>query len=162
MSRGEPTVNDVIKVGRVSAVFPERCTATVIFPDRDNVVSKELSIGQKSALLNRAEFLPDPGEHVICAFYGNGLSEGVVLCSIYDKANPPTVGNQERTIYTWPDGAEFFYDRKQHIMQFKDSYGAFMLFKNGEILLQGRPNIHLNPDDLDPEPIALHVGNIFD
>ena len=144
MSRGEPTVNDVIKVGRVSAVFPERCTATVIYPDRDNVVSKELSIGQKSALLNRAEFFPDPGEHVVCAFYGNGLSEGVVLCSLYDKPNPPTVGNQERTVYIWPDGAEFFYDREQHIMQFKDSYGSVIRMAGGDITVKAAGNGYIN------------------
>lgn len=144
MSRKEPTANDVIRVGLVSAVFPERCTATVVFPDRENLVSKELSIGQKNTLLNRAEFLPDPGEHVVCAFFGNGLAEGVILCTIYDKNNPPTVGNQERTIYTWPDGAEWFYDREQHIMQFKDSYGSVIRMAGGHITVKAAANVYIN------------------
>lgn len=114
MSRKEPTVNDVIRVGRISAVFPERGTATVTFPDRGGLVSKEIPIGQPNTLLNKDYVLPDPGEHVVCAFFGNGLSEGVVLCSIYDAKNVPATNDPDKRTVLFPDGTRLEYDRKTH------------------------------------------------
>ena len=41
MSRQAPTTNDVIRVGRVTAVYEERHTVTVEFKDRgDGIVTK--------------------------------------------------------------------------------------------------------------------------
>ena len=162
MSRKNPTVNDVIRVGRVSAVYPERGTVTVQFPDRDGLVSKELSIGQKNTFKNKDECLCDPGEHVVCAFYGNGLSEGVVLCSIYDRKNNPLVGNKDIRLIIFENGTSLFHDRKENIMQIMDHYGSFVLFKDGDIILQSARNIHLNPGDIAPIQIAPHLESQFD
>lgn len=162
MSRREPTVNDVIRVGRVSAVFPERNTATVMFPDRDGLVSKELAIGQRNTLKNKDEVLPDPGEHVICAFFGNGLSEGVILGSIYDQKNVPPVGDKDRRLVIFENGTHLFHDRKENILQIMDHYGSFILFKNSDIIMQSARHIHLNPGDIVPEYIAPHLGSQFD
>ena len=164
MSRKEPTVNDAIRVGRISAVYPERCTATVLFPDRDGLVSKELSIGQRNTLKNNDECLYDPGEHVLCAFYGNGLSEGAVLCSIYDANNLPMVGDKDRRLVVFEDGAHIFHDRKNHIFQIMDYYGSFILFKDGDIVQQSARHVHLNPHDIPAENVKgpAHLAAQFD
>lgn len=114
MSRAEPTVNDVIRVGKVSAVFPERSTATVEFKDRDGLVSKELAIMQGNTLKDRDYRLMDVGEHVVCAFFGNGLSEGVVLGAIYDRKNDNDTNDVDVRRTTFEDGADILYNRKEH------------------------------------------------
>ena len=163
MSRKQPTVNDVIRVGRVSAVFPERNAAIVLFPDRDGLVSKELSVGQRNTLKNKDEVLPDPGEHVICAFFGNGLSEGVVLCSVFDRKNNPMVGDKDRRLVIFENGAHFFHDRRQNILQIMDHFGSFVLFKDADIIIQSKRHVHINPGDMLPEEITPpHLGSLFD
>lgn len=162
MSRKEPTVNDVIRVGRISAVYPERMTATVLFPDRSGLVSKELAIAQKNTLKNKDQVLPDPGEHVVCAFFGNGLSEGVVLNAIFDANNAPVVANGDVRLIAFENGASLFHDRKQHLMQIMDHYGSFILFKDSDIIVQSKRHIHLNPGDVAPIDIPAHIGSQFD
>lgn len=114
MSRREPTANDVVRVGRVSAVYPERGTVAVEFPDRERLVSKELAVGQRNTRRNADEVHLDVGEKVVCAFYGNGLAEGVVLGCIYDTKNPPKVGAADQRTLTFQDGTRIFYNRKTH------------------------------------------------
>lgn len=145
MSRAEPTVSDVIRVGKVSAVFPERATATVEFKDRDGLVSKELAVMQGNTLKNRDYRLVDVGEHVICAFFGNGLSEGVVLGAIYDRKNDAPIDEQDTRCTIFEDGAAVFYDRKEHVFQIKDSHGSFIQMKDGNITIQSAALLLLNP-----------------
>lgn len=90
MSRKEPSANDVIRVGRISAVYPERHTATVQFSDRSGIITKELPVMACRTLKNKFYHMPDENEQAVCAFYGNGLSEGVIIGSVYseNKQNP--------------------------------------------------------------------------
>jgi phage baseplate assembly protein V len=144
VSRKEPTVNDIIRVGKISAVYPERGTATVQFPDRDGLVSKELAIGQRNTLKNKDESFPDPGEHVVCAFFGNGLSEGVILSAIYDAKNRPNTGNPDIRVTEFEDGTTFTVDRKSHIVKIEDSFGSYIEFADGNIYIKSAGNIYLN------------------
>ena len=144
MSRGKPSVNDIIRVGKISAVYPERGTATVQFPDRDRLVSKEIAIGQTNTLKNKDETFPDPGEHVVCAFYGNGLSEGVILSAIYDAKNKPPVGDPDVRTTKFEDGTTFSVDRKGHIVEIKDSFWSYIKFADGNIYIKSAGDIYLN------------------
>lgn len=145
MSRAEPTVNDVIRVGKISAVFPERATASVEFRDRDGLVSKELAIMQRNTLKNKDYALFDVGEHVICAFFGNGASEGVILGAIYDRKNDASLDEQDTRSVIFEDGAAVFYDRKDHVFQIKDAHGSFIQMKDGNITIQSAGQLLLNP-----------------
>jgi phage baseplate assembly protein V len=144
MSRQEPTVNDVIRVGKISAVYPERGTATVQFPDRGGLVSKELAISQINTLKNKDESFPDPGEHVVCAFFGNGLSEGVILSAIYDAKNKPNTGNPDIRTTKFEDGTTCTVDRKNHIVEIKDSFGSYIKFADGDIRIKSARHLYLN------------------
>lgn len=140
MSRKEPSINDVIRVGRVSAVYPERHTVKVDFPDRgDGLVTKELSVTSSLTRKNHFYALPDEGEHVICAFYGNGLSEGAVLGSIYDKGNTPPIPDRDIYSVVFEDGTQVTVDRKNHVVEIRDSYESVLHFEDGNILLKA-PN----------------------
>lgn len=114
MSRENPSTKDILRVGKVSAVFPERCTATVEFKMRDGLVTKELAIMQGNTLKNRDYRLVDVGEHVACAFYGDGASEGLILGCIYDRKNDNDTNAQDVRRLTFDDGADIRYDRAEH------------------------------------------------
>ena len=115
MSRKEPSVNDVIRVGRVSAVYEERHTVKVDFADRGGgLVSKEISVCSVLTRKNHFYALPDVGEHVVCAFYGNGLSEGAVIGAIYDANNLPPIPDGDICSIVFEDETSLSYDRKNH------------------------------------------------
>ena len=146
MSRKEASANDVIRVGRVVAVFEEHHTVTVEFQDRgDGIVTKELPVGVSLTLKNHAHALPDEGEHVVCAFYGNGLAEGVVLCAIYDEKNHPPCCDRDRYYIEFEGGAHLLVDRKERFIQIRDFEGSWIKMKNGSIFMESAtPYIDLN------------------
>lgn len=134
MSRKDPSANDVIRVGRVSAVYPERHTVTVEFTDRgDGLITKELPVRAALSRKNHFYAMPDEGEHVICAFYGNGLSEGVVLGAIYDDGNAPPIPDRDVYSVLFEDKTRLMVDRKNHIVEIKDSFGSTIRMQDGFI-----------------------------
>ena len=153
MSRAAPTANDIVRVGKVVATYPERHTVTVKFEDRgDGLTTKELPVGTSLTLKNHSYALPDIGEHVVCLFYGNGLSEGVVISAVYDNKNLPPCGNQDRYYFEVEGGAHLLVDRKEKFIRIRDFEGSFILMKGGDIIIQAAQNLHLNPG---AEPVSL-------
>jgi len=145
MSRKDPSANDVVRVGRVSAVYPERHTVTVEFPDRgDGLITKELPVRAALSRKNHFYAMPDEGEHVICAFYGNGLSEGTVLGAIYDDGNGPPIPDRDSYSILFEDKTQLIVDRKNHIVEIKDSFGSFIRFADGNIYIKSAKNVYIN------------------
>lgn len=152
-----------LRAGRVSSYDPKTHTARIKFSDRGGLVSLPYQVGLPNTAGNREERHLDVGEHVLCACPGNGLETGYVLCALYDAKNPPSVGNRDRWVRVFEDGAHMFYDRAQHIFQFKDSYGSFILFKDGKIIIQSADVILLNPGSGAEElGGTVHLGAQFD
>lgn len=164
MSNASPTGNDLIRVGRVSAVYEQRLTVRVEFPDRSGLISKELPVLVPLTLKNHAYALPDPGEHVVCVFLDNGISEGFVFGAIYDGKNPPPCMDKDRYYIEFEGGAHILADRREKTMQIRDFYGSFIKFEKEDIILQSKHHIHLNPHNnpeipLGPLPGAAHVAS---
>jgi phage baseplate assembly protein V len=153
MSRKAPTANDIIRVGRVTAVYEERHTVTVEFRDYgDGIVTKELPVGVPLTRKNHFYALPDEGEHVVCVFYGNGLSEGVVLCAIYDAKNPPPSQDRDRYYIEFEGGAHILVDRKERFIQIRDFEGSWLKMKGGSIYAESSGgfvdlNLHQEPEE---------------
>ncbi|MDR3280934.1 MAG: baseplate assembly protein [Synergistaceae bacterium] len=150
-----------LRDGHVSSYDPVTHTARIVFPDHDDTVSYPFPVLLPNTLNNRDEIHLDIGEHVMCLCMGNGVESGIVLGCVYDKKNPPTVGNRDRRVTIFEDGTHVFCDRKEHIFQIKDSYGSFILMKDGDIILQSSNYIQLNPGDA-PETIGGHLAAQFD
>ncbi len=152
------------RVGKVSSYDAPTCTARVVFDDKDDMVSNPYQLVFPNSLKNRDEIHLDPGEHVVCLCLGNGYETGFVLGAIYDGKNPPTVGDKDRRVTIFDDDMHIFQDRKNHIFQIKDHYGSFILFKDGDIILQSAHFIHLNPHDIPAEDLTgpAHLAAQFD
>lgn len=150
-----------MREGHVSSYDPSTMTARVCFEDLDNLVSHPFKVIIPNSINNRDEYHLDVNEHVACLCLGNGIEAGFVLGSTYDAKNPPVVGNPDRRVTIFDDGGHVFYDRKEHIFQIVDHFGSFLLFKNGDIILQSANVIEINPGTM-PEPLGDHMSAQFD
>lgn len=99
------------RVGKVTALLPEKGAVRVEFGDRSNLVSYELPVMVKQTLKNKDSYMPDVGEHVICSFLGNGLEQGFVLGAIYSNADTAANTDPNKRGVTFEDGTEVYYDR---------------------------------------------------
>jgi len=103
----------LISEGIVSVVYPERHSARVTFPDKDDVVSAELPILTTCGSQNKSYSLPDVGESVICLFATEDdmSGTGFILGARYDDKNPPAVNSQDVTRIDFKDGTFIQFDR---------------------------------------------------
>ena len=124
------------RVGHVSSVDPAAGTVRVVFDDKQGLVSYNLPVLQRNTLKNKDEAWPDPGEHVVCLFLGNGLEQGFVLGAIYDRKNRPPIGDQDVRAITFEDGTTVKVDRKNHRVDVQDSFGSYIRMEGGYIRIK--------------------------
>lgn len=99
------------RVGKVTALLPEKGMVRVEFGDRSELVSYELPVVVKQTLKNKDSYMPDIGEHVTCMFLGNGVEQGFVLGAIYSDADTAANTDPNKRGVTFEDGTEVYYDR---------------------------------------------------
>lgn len=105
---------DLIKIGEVSSVDPEKCTARVVFDDEDSLVSYDLQILQRNTYENQDYQMVHPGEDVVCLFLGPGQEDGFIIGSLYaGEIKPPEASLDRRTV-VFSDGTRVCYDRQEH------------------------------------------------
>lgn len=113
----ESATAGINRVGRVTALVPEKGAVRVEFGDRSNLVSFELPVMVKQTLKNKDSYMPDVGEHVVCSFLGNGLEQGFVLGAIYSNADTAVNSDPNKRGVTFEDGTEVYYDRIANKLQ---------------------------------------------
>jgi len=99
--------------GIVVAVDEQGCRVRVEFPDRDNLVSDWLPVGQEFCVGNQAYRLPDLDTQVACLM-DDRCEAGVVICAIYSDADPPPVSDANLYYRRFRDGTVIQYDRAGH------------------------------------------------
>lgn len=105
---------DLIKIGEVSSVDPEKCTARVVFDDEDSLVSYDLQILQRNTYENHDYQMVHPGEDVVCLFLGPGQEDGFIIGSLYaGEIKPPEASLDLRTV-VFSDDTRVCYDRQEH------------------------------------------------
>lgn len=124
----------LIDIGKVSAIYPERCTARVFFDDRE-AVSKELFIGVRGSQNTKEYWMPAIGEQVLCVFLQNS-TDGFILCSYYGQQDKKPVMDEKKRHVTFEDGTLVEYDSNTHTMLIK-AKGAINIIADGDVHVTG-------------------------
>jgi len=86
-------VPQFVKVGIVSSVNKQTCTARVYFDDLDESISPELRVVVKNTMSRKDFWLPEVDEQVLCIFLPNDESTGFIIGSFYSEADKPPDNN---------------------------------------------------------------------
>jgi phage baseplate assembly protein V len=135
-------VKNLIRVGRVSAVYPERCTARVVFDDRENLVSFELPTLGRGSLYNKDYWLPDVDEQVVCLFLPNGNAQGFIIGSPFSKADTPPVVDPNKRHMAFSDGTVIEYDRETHTL-FVDAKGPINIMTTNQVNISAAAGVNV-------------------
>lgn len=112
-------LNNIIKVGRVHSINPQKATVQVYFydddsGDGDSLVSYHLQVVQNNTYKNKDYFMPDKGEDVLCLFLPHGSIDGFVLGSVYAGGNTPPESTEDKRTVVFADDTKVSYDRSTH------------------------------------------------
>lgn len=130
----------VFRVGLVQAQDVQNARVRVTFPDRHQMISWWLPILVPKSQNDKANWLPDIGEQVVCLMDAHD-EDGAVLGAIYSQADttPPSM-TADKWHVTMKDGAIFEYDRSSHTLAVNvPSNGTINITVNG-----GSANITAN------------------
>jgi len=122
---------NIFRIGVCSTVDPEIGTVTVVFEDRDDMVSADLPMLTRGGWA-RSNDLPEPGQEVACLFYANGVSDGICLGVIDDEEDPP--GNPDQRGVWFEDGSYVYYDRTAQKLMVKAAGGVKI---EGDVTITG-------------------------
>lgn len=109
-------LNDLIRIGEVSSINPEKCTARVVFDDDDSIVSYDLPIIQRNTLNSHDFHSVNVGEDVLCIFLPSGPEEGFILGSFYAGEVTPPERTEKRRTTVFEDGTVVQYDMAAHTL----------------------------------------------
>ncbi|MEC1744112.1 phage baseplate assembly protein V [Schinkia azotoformans] len=110
----DPLLKNMIQIGIVSSVNPEKCAVKVAFNSRDDSVSPELPVLVRGSLGTKDYWLPTVGEQVVCISLPNGNARGFVLGSFYSNVDKPSVTEEGKRQIAFEDGTTIAYDQKTH------------------------------------------------
>ena len=109
----------MVRVGKVSSLYPERNTAKVTFEDKDSNVSQELNILNRGAARNKDYWMPDVEDEVVCLFAMNdkNLSTGWIVGAHFSEKHPPQAKSADVMRLDFADGGYVEYDRAKSSME---------------------------------------------
>lgn len=107
-------IRQLIRVGIVSSVNPQNCTAKVLFEDQDEAVSYDLFVINHNTQDNQDYWLPDVNEAVLCLFLPIGIETGFILGSYYSEVDKPANTDPDVRSIRFKDGTVIQYNRETH------------------------------------------------
>jgi len=110
------SLNPTFRVGIVRQQDPARAKVRVVFPDYDEVISWWLPVIFFKTQNDKAYWMPDIGEQVVCLMDLRDEA-GAVLGAIYSEADVPPVNSADQFYLGFKDGARFDYDRAGHVLE---------------------------------------------
>ena len=108
-------MSPAFRVGIVSAQNPATARVRVTFPDRSQLQSWWLGVVVPKTQNDKAYWMPDLGEQVICLM-DEYDEDGAVLGALYSTVDTPPVTSVDKYHWTMKDGATFEYDRAIHAL----------------------------------------------
>ncbi len=109
------SLNPTFRVGIVQEQDTLRAKVRVVFPDYDEVISWWLSVVFFKTQNDKAYWIPDIGEQVLCLMDLRDEA-GAVLGAIYSEVDTPPVNSANKFHLAFRDGTSFDYDRVTHVL----------------------------------------------
>lgn len=106
-------VRNLVKVGQVSSIDPEKGTVKVLFLDKDDIVSDDIP------MLHFEYHMPEVEDQVLCLFFGNGLERGVCLGRFYSDVSLPPANDKDLYKKQVDDDMHIQYHKKTKILKLK-------------------------------------------
>jgi phage baseplate assembly protein gpV len=110
--------NPAFRVGIVQQQDAAHAKVRVVFPDYDEVVSWWLPVIFAKTQNDKAYWIPDVGEQVVCLMDLRDEA-GAVLGAIYSNADLPPVNSADKFHLAFKDGTSVDYDRSAHVLDLK-------------------------------------------
>jgi phage baseplate assembly protein V len=105
-----------LRVGIVTVQDSAQCRVRVAFPDHDQMQSWWLPVIVPKTQNDKAYWIPDIGEQVVCLMDAHD-EDGAVVGAIYSSADTPPVSDPNAFNLSFKDGASFEYNRSSHALQ---------------------------------------------
>lgn len=119
-----------LRVGIVQQQDVKTARVRVVFADLDQMTSYWLPVVVPKSQNDKAYWIPDVGEQVIClmdAYY----EAGAVLGAIYSQVDTTPVASADKFHLGFKDGAAFEYDRSAHVLSLSFSDGTKVTYDAG-------------------------------
>lgn len=149
----ETTLANLVRVGEVTAVYPDKATARVRFRESEGLVTAELPVLTTTAHKVKSYHMPDVGEPVLCVFLPRGRESGFILGALYTRTHTPPVASGDKRHIAFDDGTWIEYDRAAHRLTGHvegsaslEVSGDASLDAGGNVLVQAGGNIHAVAD----------------
>lgn len=149
--------NNALRVGRVSDVVSDEGTLAlrVVFPDKENVISKPLQLIQQSGGARRSYNVPKIGQSVLCGMLANGDSDGFVIGPFYTTADPPPITDPNRQYTEFADGTKVEFNEATKTMSV-DAQGPINIKTAGPATIEAAGEITIKAPT-----IRLDAANVI-
>lgn len=146
-------LKNIVRVGKVSSIQPEKCTARVVFEDLDDLTSYELPIIVRGSLETKEYWMPKPDEQVVCLFLPSGNAQGFIIGSFYSQKDTPPVQDPNKRHLSFSDGTCLEYDQKTSTLTI-NAKGPVKIIAAENVIVQGdviadgislKEHVHIEP-----------------
>lgn len=119
-----------LRLGIVQAQDPTLGRLRVTFNEFDHLLSYWLPVVVSKTQNDKAYWLPDVGEQVVCLMDGRD-EDGVVIGAIYSQVDATPVQSIDKWHVGFKDGSAFEYDRSTHLLSLTFSDQAAIKYDAG-------------------------------
>jgi len=133
----------MFRVGIVQEQDVARARVRVVFPDYDQIVSWWLFVVVPKTQNDKAYWMPDIGEQVLCLMDVHD-EDGAVLGAIYSRVDTTPVQSADKWHVSMQDGAKFEYDRCSHQFLISLPPGSAMTITANQATIQIDPSGNVN------------------
>ncbi len=149
-----------MRVGIVKQQDAATARVRVVFPDLDQMTSYWLPIVVPKTQDDKAYWIPDIGEQVVCLM-DIRYEAGVVLGAIYSQVDTTPIASTDKFYLGFKDGSAFEYDRSAHVLSLSFADGTVIIYDAGAKTLTMSGAAGCSAEVSVPEGITLSSGSAY-